>query len=690
MNRQVLIPLLLLAAVQPLSGQQFPSDVPAPEPVTAMRLPRPQEERLPNGLRLVVYEDHRAPVVSIALALRAGNAYDPSGKEGLSDLLASLLTRGAGPLSGDSVAALIERAGASFGVVSGTDHLTLQFDTPTSGAATGFSVIANAVLHPALDSAEFAARKRDRLNAVSGSLEDQQALAGRVFLLSTYADHPYGRRPRPASLLSIGLDDLRSYMAARVRPNGAVLVVAGDISLAEASRLARGELGGWKGSRPAGLPAQSARRVASGVVLVHVPGATEATILIGGTALEGADSGHYAAAVLTRLLSDPAAGRLARAFQAKPEWLRETGASLTRTAGVGLIQLTATVPVEIADSALGTLRREAAAVGSGAIGEAEFARAREYVSGTFALRLQSAAQLAAAEAETHLLGLPPSYLANYRPNVMAVTTSQVRAIAKRMLPESGQVIVVAGDAVKLHARLAKLGPVQLIGVDGRRLDVASILPHAVPFALDMGRFAPRLDSLAIVAQGRVLGGQVITVARQGDSLNYRDESVFGDATRQLTTATLDTLGRPGRTIQRGSSRDGKTTISLSYGSGRVTGSVEFAGADSQSVVRIDQPVPGDVVDESALAALFPLLRWELNNQWSLNVFSAQENRLRPMTLTVADILPVTVPAGTFECFRGDLEGGPQRVSFFVTRSAPYRIVRIEIANTPVELVAINP
>jgi hypothetical protein len=105
MNRQVLIPLLLLAAVQPLSGQQFPSDVPAPEPVTAMRLPRPQEELLPNGLRLVVYEDHRAPVVSIALALRAGNAYDPSGKEGLSDLLASLLTRGAGPLSGDSVAA---------------------------------------------------------------------------------------------------------------------------------------------------------------------------------------------------------------------------------------------------------------------------------------------------------------------------------------------------------------------------------------------------------------------------------------------------------------------------------------------------------------------------------------------------------------------------------------------------------
>ena len=690
MKRTVPIALVLLASAQTLNGQQFPPDVPAPAPVAAMSLPRPQEELLPNGLRLAVYEDHRAPVVSVALAVRAGNAYDPPGKEGLSDLLASLLTRGAGQLSGDSVAAVVERAGASFGVVSGTDHLTLQFDTPSSEAAVGFSVIANAIQRPALDSTEFAARKRVRLNAVSGSLDDPLALAGRVFLVSTYSDHPYGRRPRPASLLGIGLDDLQSYMAARVRPNGAVLVVAGDISLADASRMAHREFGAWAGSRPARLPAQGARGIASGVVLVHLPGATEATILVGGPALEGADSGHYAAAVLARLLSDPASGRLARVFAAHPGWPSETGASLTRTAGVGFMQLSATVPVELADSALLAMRREAEGLRTGAIGEAEFARAREYVSGTFALRLQTAAQLAAAEAEVRLVGLPPSYLATYRTKVMAVTTSQIRAITRRLLPESGQVTVVAGDAVKLHGRLARLGPVQLVGTDGRRLDVASIQPRPVPFALDMRRFAPRLDSLAIVARGQVLGGQVITVARQGDSVSYRDESVFGDATRQLTTAALDTMGRPGRTEQSGSAREGKTRISLSYGRGRVTGSVEFTGVDSQSVVRIDQPVPADVVDESALAALLPLLRWELNNQWSLQVFSARENRMRTMTLTVADITPVTVPAGTFECFRGDLEGGPQRISFFVTRSAPYRMVRIEIANTPVELVAINP
>ena len=77
-------------------------------------------------------------------------------------------------------------------------------------------------------------------------------------------------------------------------------------------------------------------------------------------------------------------------------------------------------------------------------------------------------------------------------------------------------------------------------------------------------------------------------------------------------------------------------------------------------------------------------------RWALEVFAGGENRLRSMTLTAADLTTITVPAGTFECYRADLEGGPQRVSFYVTTGAPHRIVRVEVANSPVEFVAVNP
>jgi hypothetical protein len=467
-------------------------------------------------------------------------------------------------------------------------------------------------------------------------------------------------------------------------------VVAGDITLAKASQLATAQFGTWKGAKPAGLPAMTGpRRVASGTVLVHIPGATEATVLVGGPALAGPDSAFYEAAVLTRLLDDPGAGRLAHAFQAHPAWSGETGASLVRNSGMGIIQLSAAVPGEIADSALLALRAAARQVASTNPAVAELNRAREYVSGTFALRFQTASQLAVGQAESRLMELPASYISTFRPRTMAVTAARVRAVARRLLPDSGLVVVVAGDAVKLYPRLAKLGPIQLIGADGRRLDLQAIQPRSVPFALDMTRYSPRLDSLAIVADGRVVGAQVMTLERAGDTLRFRDRSAVGGATQQVTTVVLDTMGHARRVDLAAAGREGQTKISLSYAPGRVTGRTEYPGANGPRVTTIDQAITAGVIDESALAGILPLLAWELNNRWSFEVFSARENRVQNLTLTVADLTQVTVPAGEFECYRGDLEGGNQRISYYVTRQAPYRIVRIEIAGAPVELVAIN-
>ena len=61
-----------------------------------------------------------------------------------------------------------------------------------------------------------------------------------------------------------------------------------------------------------------------------------------------------------------------------------------------------------------------------------------------------------------------------------------------------------------------------------------------------------------------------------------------------------------------------------------------------------------------------------------------------MTLTAADITTTVVPAGSYETYRAELAGGPQRVTFFVTTVRPHRVVRILIAGSPVEFVALNP
>jgi len=465
--------------------------------------------------------------------------------------------------------------------------------------------------------------------------------------------------------------------------------VTGDVTLLGARRLATQWFGGWKGLRPAPLASPRRSVMPAGILLVHHGGAQEASIIIGRSTFAGTDSGYYATTVLNQVLGDGRTGRLARALVVQGGWTQGAGSSFLRTAKLGLIQATTTVGAEVADSALRVMLAEISRLRTDLVPARELDRAREAVAGSFALQLQTASQLAAAVAETRALGLSPSYLATYRPRVLAVTAAQVRTAARRAFADSGLVIVVVGDAARLHGPLSGIAPVRIFGQDGRPLTPDQVQPASVAWQLDPSRLEPRVDSLAIVAQGQTVGLQVARTSRAGDSLVYSEETVLGSVLHQSTTVVLEADGRMRRLDQTGQVRGQDTRIQLQYGPDRVRGTADIATSTGPQHLDVDTPVPSGVVDDNALQAVLPMLAWNVGQRWNITVFASGENRIRTMTLTAADITQVSVPAGIFECYRADLEGGPQRVSFYVTTAAPRRLVQVQLAGSPIAFVAIN-
>lgn len=674
----------LLALQAPVAGP------PAPGPLRAITLPPAQEVLLSNGLKLVVVEQHRQPIVSLSLSLPAGSAFDPEGKAGLADILAGLLTRGAGKRSGAEVASAIEDAGGSLRAGADPDFLTLQADFISSQAALGFELFGDAVLRPALDSADLAGLVARSAASLDAGLGDVGALAARVFLAATYQRHPYGRRPSPQSVQAIRRADLLAFLKTRARPAGSTLVVVGDLTLAEARRLATQWLGGWKGVRPVALPPPTPAAAPQGILLVHAGGVKEANIIIGTRTFAGADSGYYAAAVLAEILGGTRTGRFVRALGGDHAWAAATGASFLRTVRAGVFQASATVPVEIADSALAIMQAELARLRTDLVPARELERAREKVASAFAMRLQSAPQLVAAVTEPRLLGLPATYLATYRSRVMALTAAQIRAAARRFVPENGTVTVVVGDAARLYGPLSRNATVRIFAADGRPLSPEAIQPRDIALKINGSQVTSRIDSLAILAEGKTVGLQVTSLARSGDSLTYVENTVLGSVLSQTTTLVFDTTGRMRRLDQAGKVRGQTTRTQLAYRDGRVQGNANIVTTAGPKAVSVDTAVGSAIIDDNGVQAILALLSWELNTRWTFQVFAAGDNRVNTLTLTVADLSTVSVPAGTFECYRADLEGGPQRVSFYVTRAVPHRVVRMEIANSPIEFVAVNP
>ncbi len=689
MNRPLLLPLLGVLST-PLAAQQAAVEPPSPSPVTAPALPRAQVAVLPNGLRLILLEQHRQPVISLTLSVPAGSAFDPPGREGTADMLAGLLTRGGGDRTAEQVASAIEGVGGSLGAVADPDYLTVQADVVSSQAPLAFELVADGLLRPRLAPEELENLRRQTAASLQNGLEDQAILGARIFLVGAYQRYAYARRSMPASVNAITREDLQAFQRARVRPAGSVLVVTGDITLIEARRLATRMFGTWKGTAPAPLPPAPKNPPPRGIVLVHQPGAQQADLLVGSTTFGGADTAYYAAAVLNRVLSADRSGRLIRALGQQHPWTSTTDASFLRTTRLGLFQATATVPADVGDSALREIYAQLELLRTDLVPARELERARENIAGAFALRLQTVSQLAGGVTEASLLGLPPSYVAGYRTRVMSVTAAQVRAVARRAFPATSLVTVVVGDAARLYGPLSQVGPVQIFANDGRPLTRADIEPHAGNFVFDLRGMSTRTDTLAILAQGQTLGLQVSQLARSGDSLIYTEHTQLGQVLNQTTTLSFDTAGRMRRLEQTGTIRGQNTQIRLSYATDRVKGEVQSAGAKGPERLAVDTSIAPGTLDDNAVQAILPLLPWALNTRWSFPVFVSGENAIRTLTLTAADISQVITPAGVFECFRADLTGGQQRVSFFVTTAAPHRVVRVELANSPVAFVAVSP
>ena len=102
-----------------LAAQGYPKTPPPPGPLTPVAFPPFHDEALPSGLRLLVVESHKQPIVSLSLSFAAGSLYDPAGKEGLADMVAGILTKGGGSRNAEQVADAIEGAGGSLGSAAG-------------------------------------------------------------------------------------------------------------------------------------------------------------------------------------------------------------------------------------------------------------------------------------------------------------------------------------------------------------------------------------------------------------------------------------------------------------------------------------------------------------------------------------------------------------------------------------------
>jgi zinc protease len=687
MTRARTAALLALLAAGPAAAQDFPTSPPPAGPLTPAPFPPFREFTLANGLRVIVVENNRLPILSLTLTFNAGRVADPAGREGLASMAADLLSKGAGPRDAEAFAEAIEGVGGSIGTSAGSDFLSVTAGVLSPHAELAFGLVADAVVRPAFQDAEIELVRTRTLSALTLEQSQPEAIADRQTARILYGEHPYGRRPTPASVRAITRDDLLAFQRDRLRPGGALLVVAGDLSAARVRQLATRAFAGWTG-RPAALPPapRPPARGAREVFLVHRPGAVQSNIVIANLALTATDPQNYAATVANRVLGGGADARLFMILREEKSWTYGAYSDFVPRRDTGWFEATAEVRTEVTDSAVTEMLAQLERMRTEPVPPDELEAARGALVGSYPLSIQTAEQVARAVAQARAYGLPDDYVQTYRVRLGAVTAEQVQAASRALLHPDRAAVVVVGDARALHERLAAIGPVTLLDTEGRPLAAAALAPEAAPLELDLAALAPRQDSMVIRMQGNALGFIRSRMERTDSGWRYTEETRIGPVVEQTTTLDVDAAGSVRRVRQRGTVQGEPTSIEVDYRGGRVTGQARTLTAEGPKSVTIDTTVVPGTLDDNAIQMLLPALQWAPGASWTVGVFSSGLGEYRVATLRVAEVETVTLDSGPVEAFRAEWTGLPQAVTFWVTTAAPHRLVKLGLAGAPLEIV----
>jgi zinc protease len=417
--------------------------IPAVAPVTAA--PLAHREVLPNGIVLLVAERPAVPIVAVRVFTRAGAVFDPPQREGVANLMGALLTRGTARRTGPELDAAIEFVGGSLEAGAGREGMTASLAILKRDLALGLDLLAEVVLTPAFPEAEVKRRVAQIQAGIKRSEEDPGTVAGRALARLVFGSHPYGR-PSEGTVESVGRltrDDVVKFYGERVRPDTTIVAVVGAVTVDEARREVTARFGGWP--RPA-APALGVAAAAAGPppeAVTIAKDLTQATILLGRQAIRQTDPEYFPLVVASYVLGGGSASRLYGRVRDEGGLAYSVYSYVSPSKyGSSFVVGGATRVAEV-PKVIDIVRDELARMAREPVTEREVALAKDYLVGSFPLRLDTSAKVADFLVAIEEQGLGLDYADRYRQNVARVTVADVqRAAATFFAPDTFNRVVV--------------------------------------------------------------------------------------------------------------------------------------------------------------------------------------------------------------------------------------------------------
>ncbi len=409
---------------------------------------------LPNGVVLIVQENHVNPTVAVRANLKAGKAYDPAGKVGAADMVANLLDHGTTTRTSAQIAAELEGAAASIDAGTGWETVGLSGKALSGDTELLVRNLADLIRNPIFPPEEI---ENMRGQALAGLAEERDQPASVAYRTLYRAVLPVGHPYRMASydeeeagIKALTRDDLLAFHTARYTPKTLTMAVVGDVSVDAVHALVEKYFGDWTGPEPALLTFPPVPLGAPHRIAVPMADKSQTAIYLGTAGgLRRTDPDYYAAEIMNMILGGGGAldSRLGDVVRDQHGLAYTIDSAFHASTGAGPWYVSLGVNPANADKAIPLVQAEIVRMHDTGATAQELHDAVAFLTGSQAIALETNAALAATLMDAEYFHLGLDYPEQMGKIYAAVTLPEVNAAAQKYLhPDALTTVVVGPDA----------------------------------------------------------------------------------------------------------------------------------------------------------------------------------------------------------------------------------------------------
>lgn len=534
----ILISVSLLLSIN-LNAQLDRTHPPKPGPAPTVNIGDYEMFTMPNGLKVIVVENHKTPVITWQLTLDTDPILERDAK-GYVGLAGQLMRTGTKNRTKQQIDEEIDFIGASLSTFS----TGVYGSSLTRHKEKLLSLFSDVLLNPVFPQDELDKAVEQSISSLTASESEPGFMVANMETAVMYGpQHPYGEVETKESLKNIKRDHLVYYYNTFFKPNQAYLVVVGDITKKEAKKLTKKYFKKWKRGVPSANTYQSpVAPPANKVAFAHRDGASQSVISVTyPVEMKPGSPDAIKAGVMNSVLGGGVfSGRLMQNLREDKAYTYGARSSLSSDRLIGNFSANTEVGNQVTDSAIVEILYEMNRMVKERVDQKSLDLVKNFMNGSFARSLESPRTIANFALNIERYKLPKDYYKTYLEKLSAVSIDDVYAMAGKYIKPENAWIFVAGNKDEVAPKLARFSQgneVLFFDPYGKKVEVSdSEIPQGLTAEKVVENF---VNAIGGTAKLRGVKDQVMKMSSEMQGMTLEINSSSTASGKVLMTVSVD-------------------------------------------------------------------------------------------------------------------------------------------------------